>query len=162
MDIDVFFQFPVDLPGLIDQNPNRLCVHSATLSALALFTNHRSCRGSTCSCSAGLAHSSWLKGVCVCVCVSVRVSCEIFFGLSTEPDGHIGRAWAGRRSKNPTGWILTFSLNFQWIFQDLVIKIPTVCVCSLLYLAHLHCLPTIGPAAVALVAAAPAWRTRHG
>ena len=46
--------------------------------------------------------------------------------------------------------------------SGLVIKIPTVCVCSLLHLAHLHCLPTIGPAAVALVAAALAWRTRHG
>ena len=60
-----------------DQNPNHLSVQSATLSALALFTNHRSCRGSTCSCSAGLAHSSWLKNVCVCVfacvCVIVRV-----------------------------------------------------------------------------------------
>ena len=68
----------------------------------------------------------------------------------------------GRNFSTADGWILAFSFNFQLIFQDLVIKIPTVCVRSLLHLAHLHCLPTIGPAAVALVAAALAWRTRHG
>ncbi len=46
--------------------------------------------------------------------------------------------------------------------SGLVIDIPTVCVCNLLNVAHLHCLPTIGRAAVALVAVALAWRTRHG
>ena len=149
MDIDVFFQFPVDLSGLIDQNPNRLCVHSATLSALALFTNHRSCRGSTCSCSAGLAHSSWLKSVYVCVCASVCVCVT-----SVE----LGR---GDAATIPLVDIDVFS-QCPVDLSGLVIKIPTVCVCSLLHLAHLHCLPTIGPAAVALVAAALAWRTRHG
>ena len=68
----------------------------------------------------------------------------------------------GRNFSTADGWVLTFSFNFQWIFQDLLIQIPIVCVCILLHLAHLHCLPTIGPAAVELVAAALAWRTRHG
>ena len=43
----------------------------------------------------------------------------------------------GRNFSTADGWILTFSFNFQWIFQDLVIKIPTVCVCSLLHIVDM-------------------------